>query len=144
MIAIKGPYASRVAAGLGVVILLAAVYWIYRLSGSDEIRNKPEWSALQWAELNNREANVSRAPLILTVGNDKKYQVAGLRTKGKDRLTWVLLNPEYPPYYKQMPDSETLEITRDELSKVISQGRPHPEVAARLTQLMAEAPKKHD
>lgn len=60
---------------------------------------KREWSVLQSVEADNRDTSL-REPVIRKIF---EREVIGVRGSSGENI-WIMLKPESPPYYKQMPD----------------------------------------
>ncbi|MCZ4307160.1 hypothetical protein O4G98_20715 [Zoogloeaceae bacterium G21618-S1] len=86
------------------LIVLAAAFAVAGCSQFDpDAREtsgeKAEWSVLQGVEYAHRGKQLSK-PVVLQVHG---YDVLGLRSLKGDNV-WVLLKPEAPPFYKQLPE----------------------------------------
>jgi hypothetical protein len=76
-------------------------------SGSD----KHEWSLTQVIEARNGNRAVSDLEFI----DDEDYHIVGIpNVQGK--TTWVMLNPQSPPYYKQFGANYSL--TKEQLQRI--------------------------
>lgn len=83
------------------------------LKQSDELGSKPEYSFLQALAVQNRGMPVDDH-LIMKQHNG--HCAVGIpASSGKGRV-WVLLNPKYKPYEKEMPTGEDYRISRDGLN----------------------------
>ena len=83
------------------------------LRQSNELGSKPENSFLQALEVQNRETPVGGRLII------KRHAgtcAVGIPAADGKRWVWVLLNPQYRPFEKEMPNGEDYRISRDELN----------------------------
>ena len=66
----------------------------------ESFSSKSEWSALQGLEYDTRGKPVL-SPQVRKVG---EFEVLGVASMDQSTTIWILLRPDSPPYYKQMPD----------------------------------------
>lgn len=83
-----------------------------------------EWSLLQVVEYEQRDA-VSTGRI--TVSMREGYCIVGLLAADGQSRVWVLMNPRYPPFLKQVPDVE-VSMTPSDVAFLPVTCRPHPEV----------------
>ena len=106
-------------------------------TGSSEDREsfggKSEWSILQGVEYDTRGSAVA-SPVERTIG---QYKLVGLPSMDGKRTIWVMLNPQHPPLYKQMPDGG-YRISRTHLDSITHARSATPEVLAVLASHVAE------
>jgi hypothetical protein len=79
----------------------------------DDFGNKSEYSILQEIEYSQRNLMVSKIEFKEKNG----YFIAGFKADNANKNVWVLLNPKYPPYYKQMPQ-DRFSLTSSELNEI--------------------------
>ena len=87
---------------LGVsLLIIGGLVWYLCLGcsgdGRESFGDKHEWSILQSLEATHRETAVSGIEFT----QDEDYRIISLPSVTGERL-WIMLNPESPPYYKQM------------------------------------------
>jgi hypothetical protein len=104
-----------------LALLLAAVGAVACSPADPNARETPgertEWSVLQSVEFDNRRVPVQE-PVIK---NAQGYEVLGMRgVKGSN--VWVLLKPEAPPFYKQLP-SENYSVPKALVEQLIRERR---------------------
>ena len=106
-----------------IVMLLAAaatftilIMWFYiRTScsgdGHESGSDKHEWSLMQMIEARNQGRTVSDLEFL----DEEDYHIVAIpNLKGK--ATWVMLNPQSPPYYKQLGGNYSL--TKEQLKRI--------------------------
>jgi hypothetical protein len=79
--------------------------FIVRACSSPELVETPgeksEWSTLQSIAFQTRETSLSE-PVVRTVFD---HEVLGVKGASGGNI-WILLRPESPPFYKQMPEGQ--------------------------------------
>lgn len=85
------------------------------LSDADSLKAKHEWSVLEAAAAS--EHPLTKEP-VSTFSRDG---YTFLRAKGSTANVTVLLNPKYPPFYKQLP-RERFVIAQSDLNHLVEQG----------------------
>jgi hypothetical protein len=104
----------RVLFWLVLLVTIAAFPILFiLLKQSDELGSKPENSFLQALEVQNRGTPVG-GDLILK--RHDEYCAVGIPVTSGKRWVWVLLNPKYQPFQKEMPGGEDYRISRDQLN----------------------------
>lgn len=104
----------RVLFWLVLIVTVSAFPILYiLLKQSDELGSKPENSFLQALEVQNRGTPVGDR---LIIKRHNEHCAVGIPTSSGKRRVWVLLNPKYKPYEKEMPRGEDYRISRDELN----------------------------
>ena len=86
--------------------------------GRESPGDKTEWSVLQGVEYKGRGAPAA-APEITKVQGYDVLRVPSASGKGN---FWILLSPEAPPFYKQMPRGD-FHLTRSQLDHVLRASR---------------------
>lgn len=124
---------SRLLALVGILILLAVLvsvgFVVAGIFTSSELGSLTEWSALQVVESEWRDKSISSFPFFQQ--RDGFITVCVLATDGKQKL-WILLNPRFEPFYKQMPGDGDYRLTVDDLKKIAAFGSVQPQTMERL------------
>lgn len=84
------------AVAAGFAFRACSVPWLAEASD-----DKQEWAALQAIELDTREHSLSE-PVLRRV---QDREVLGVRGSSGNNI-WILLKPEAPPWYKQLPEGQ--------------------------------------
>ncbi len=101
-----------------IVTISAFPIFFFLLKQSNELGSKPEYSFLQAIAVQDRNAPAEGG---LIIKRHNRYCAVGIpAADGKDRV-WVLLNPKYRPYEKEMPSGEDYRISRDNLDSLKKQ-----------------------
>lgn len=93
--------------------LICCTAMVGSFAGCENVENaksKEEYSILQVVEYEHRDMPISTVEIVERSG----YSLAGFQAENKNKNVWVLLNPRYPPYFKQVPDS-TFNVSRQAL-----------------------------
>jgi hypothetical protein len=124
--------------GIAAVLTFAGfVGWLWRgLSQSHELGSKSEWSELQGLSVEYRKSLLKENIIVEEKPYDQHYFVLGIA--GKDGLPniWILLNPSYEPYYKQLQVGD-YQLDKATLVKALATGKVHPIVAKELASRIA-------
>jgi hypothetical protein len=105
---------------LALMVLSAWVWFLHATctgDGRESFTNKHEWSILQSLPARHTEP----VPGIQFTQHEA-YRIISLPSVSGERL-WIMLNPQSPPYYKQMPHGD-YELTADQLSQVVRSWQP--------------------
>ena len=106
---------------LALLLLVAAArfgYWLRNPDMMETFGEKSEWSILQSIEWSHRSSPI-KEPVFLKYDN---HEVMGLPdTKGGN--VWIMLKPESPPYYKQMPPNVDYAIEQELIYKLMREDR---------------------
>lgn len=78
--------------------------------------SKNEWGILQAIESDNRGIEIAG----IEFREIDKYAAAGFKSTTDN--VWVLLNPKYEPYYKQIPSESNFSISVSELEEIYRSG----------------------
>lgn len=86
---------------VAVAIVLAACGWlVYRvLFSNEELASKVEWSVVQAVEWQHRDKPSDGIDIVKM----NEYSLAGIPVQDGRKKIWIMLNPQNPPYYKQLP-----------------------------------------
>ncbi|MDP2027587.1 hypothetical protein [Sulfuriferula sp.] len=113
-----------------VLTIVGFVGWHY-LSQSDELGSKSEWSELQALSSEHSKSLLKENVVIKEDFFGKRYWVLGIAGKNGFPNIWILLNPSYEPYYKQLPEG-SYQLDAATLLKALATGEVHPIVAKEL------------
>ena len=87
-----------------VLIVVGGLILLWKdLSKHQELQSKREWSVLQAVELEQRARSISNNPIIIT---NEGCVIAGLLSEDKHNRIWLLLNPRFEPFVKQIPEGD--------------------------------------
>jgi hypothetical protein len=102
-------------------VLIAAGVYCYMYNTPDAVETfgeKREWSILQSIEASNRSNLINEPKFMIAYG----YEVIGLKDNdGKN--VWIMLKPESPPYYKQMPPDVNYLIQKNLVDQMVREQR---------------------
>ncbi len=87
---------------------------------------KHEWGMLQGLEGDHRSSPISN----LEFTNVQDRTIICLPALSGGRI-WIMLNPQSPPYYKQMPQGQYV-LSKAQLDQIARQGNPTSTVEACL------------
>ena len=106
--------------GFAVISLFVICGWlVYRgISSDEELASKPEWSAIQVTELQHRDRPSNQIEFVI-VG---EYSIVGIPVGDVRKKVWIMLNPQNPPYYKQLPKG-IYTLSEEDLKNVLSSGK---------------------
>ncbi len=96
-----------------IVTISAFPILFFLLRQSDELGSKPEASFLQALSVQGRATPVDDH---LIIKRRDEYCAVGIPAADGKRWVWVLLNPKYKSFEKEMPGNEDYRISRDQLS----------------------------
>ena len=88
--------------------------------GQETPTSKNEWGILQTLEANNRGTKMATVEVTESGGR----RILSLLARDKVTRVWIMLDPQSPPFYKQMPPNTNYDISKTELEKIRSDGRP--------------------
>lgn len=97
-----------------IAIISAFPIFLILLKRSNELGSKPEYSILQVLEVQNRATPITDR---LLVKRRNEYYVVGIPASNGKQWVWVLLNPKYRPFVKELP-AESYRITHDQLGSL--------------------------
>ena len=106
------------------LLLLALGGWSWLLythcngDGRESFGDKHEWSILQVLESRGRGTPVSG----LEFSQHEEYRMLALPAVTGERI-WIMLNPQSPPYYKQMPHTDYT-LTEEQYWQIVRAQRP--------------------
>lgn len=83
---------------VGVLGVVGVVAGCSNQDSQESLREKQEWAILQAAESSHRNTAISE-PIFET---DDQYELMSVRGFNGQNI-WIMLHPNSPPYYKQMP-----------------------------------------
>ena len=91
---------------LAIALLGSSAFaWLLYLhcngDGRESFGDKHEWSILQVLESRGRGTSISD----LEFTRYEEYRILSLPAVTGERI-WIMLNPQSPPYYKQMPHTD--------------------------------------
>jgi hypothetical protein len=122
------------------LLLLALGGWSWLLythcngDGRESFGDKHEWSILQVLESRGRGTPVS----ALEFSQHEEYRILALPAVTGERI-WIMLNPQSPPYYKQMPQTDYT-LTEEQYWQVVRTQRPISTVDECLSSHVRRAP----
>lgn len=119
--------------GLAAILTISGIVgWVWHvLSKSDELSSKSEWSELQGLSVEHRKSLLRENVVVEEESYGKHYVVLGIAGKNGSPNIWILLNPSYEPYYKQLP-AGGYQLDEATLVKALATGKVHPIVAKEL------------
>jgi hypothetical protein len=103
---------------LGVSAFAWLLYSRCNGDGRESFGDKHEWSILQMLEARGRGTPIS----ALEFSQHEEYRILALPAVTGERI-WIMLNPQNPPYYKQMPHTDYT-LTEDQYSEILRTQRP--------------------
>jgi hypothetical protein len=109
------------------LVCVVAVFVTAGCESYETQKSKEEYAILQGLEFEHRGTPVSNVEIISRNG----YTAAGFRAEGRDQNVWVMLNPRYPPRFKQVPDV-AFKVTAEDLATVRRQQNLSKDVLAVL------------
>ena len=86
--------------------------------GRESFGDKHECSILQTLEARNRDKPISG----LEFSQHEEYRILALPALTGERV-WIMLNPQSPPYYKQMPHTDYT-LTEEQYQQIVRTQRP--------------------
>jgi hypothetical protein len=90
---------SRLVLVLALVVTVAGCGWC-PLDGRESSGDKREWSILQALEARSRSDSTIGVLEARTVDG---YEVVAVPREGTPGRIWIMLAPQSPPFYKQIP-----------------------------------------
>lgn len=100
-------------------IAIFALISLPLFSCTDEINSTSEWNVIQRVEVKHRSEPVSGIKIVVLEG----YRLLCVASPTQGGKTWILLNPKWSPYYKQLPSGK-YSITTEELKRINDEGKP--------------------
>jgi hypothetical protein len=106
------------------LLLLALGGWAWLLythcdgDGRESFGDKHECSILQVLESHGRSTPISGPEF----SQHEKYRILALPAVTGERV-WIMLNPQSPPYYKQMPHTDYT-LTEEQYLQIVRTQRP--------------------
>ena len=104
--------------------------------GRESLGDKREWSILQVLEYRSRGTPISG----LEFSQHEEYRIVALPAVTGGR-TWIMLNPQSPPYYKQMPQTNYT-LTEDQYQQIVRTHHPTSTVEECLSSHVQREPLK--
>ena len=86
--------------------------------GRESFGDKHEWSILQMLEARGRGTPISG----LEFSQHDEYRILALPAVTGERI-WIMLNPQSPPYYKQMPHTD-YNLTDEQYWQIVRTQKP--------------------
>jgi len=86
--------------------------------GRESFGDKHEWSILQVLESRGRGTPISG----LEFTQHEEYRILALPAVTGERI-WIMLKPQSPPYYKQMPHTDYT-LTEEQYREIVDTQRP--------------------
>jgi hypothetical protein len=86
--------------------------------GREWFGDKHEWSILQMLEARGRGTPIS----ALEFSQYEEYRILTLPAVTGDRI-WIMLNPQNPPYYKQIPQADYA-LTDEQYQQIVRTQKP--------------------
>ncbi|SRR6266487_1956563 len=123
-----------------ILLLLAVGGWAWLLyahcdgDGRESFGDKHEWSILETLEARHRDSRIS----ALEFSRDEDYRIVSLPAVTAERI-WIMLNPQSPPYYKQMPHTDYT-LSEDQYQEIVRTQRPISTVDECLSSHVRRAP----
>jgi hypothetical protein len=88
--------------------------------GQEGGKSKNEWGILQVLEADHRGTKTNGIELTTNGG---RRILSLMASDGVTRL-WIMLDPQSPPFYKQMPSKLNYELSETELERIRTEGNP--------------------
>jgi hypothetical protein len=104
--------------------------------GRESFGDKHEWSILQVLEYRSRGTSISG----LEFSQHEKYRIVALPAVTGERM-WIMLNPQSPPYYKQMPQTNYT-LTEGQYQQIVRTQHPTATVEVCLSSHLQREPLK--
>lgn len=114
-----------------VFISFRGCWRLYITETGDDVASIPEWSNLQTLSIKWKDSVLKKSIIIDRMPHERRFITLGIPEKNSKYNIWILLNPSYKPYYKQLPEGD-YQIDVPTLIKAISTGEVHPYVAKEL------------
>lgn len=100
-----------------IALLISNVWFVYLyLTKAEDNREsagaKREWGILQSLEYDHRQQPIDKIEFRDIDG----YHIVCVRSEAGKR-TWIMLNPKYPPFYKQMPQVQ-FSLSSDQFNQI--------------------------
>ena len=96
-------------------VLIAVFYIIPDIEGE-----KKEWGILQ------KQIN---SPIVdLELHEEAGYHLVCLPSAGNHQRIWIMLDPQYPSFYKQIPHDMNYSLSREQLDKITATQHVTPTV----------------
>ena len=116
---------------LRLLLLFGMVIGLTGCGTYQEMRSKDEYGALQSIEFDHRAIPIRDIQIAESHG----YQLAGFPAEHSEHgNVWVLLNPQHPPRFKQMPSDTVFRVSAEALETV----RRTPGVAEDILSALAQ------
>jgi hypothetical protein len=113
---------------IGVAVLVALIacglFVHHLLLSNEELASKPEWATIQIVEQQHRDKASQGMEFVSTA----KYSLVGIPVNDRRKKVWIMLNPRYSPYYKQLPVGN-FKISKEDLERVRASGSVSSTVA---------------
>jgi hypothetical protein len=105
-----------------LLVASSALAWFFYSrcdgDGRESPGDKSEWSILEMLEARGRGRPISG----LEFSQEGEYRILALPAITGERI-WIMLNPQNPPYYKQIPHTDYT-LTEDQYSQILRTHRP--------------------
>jgi len=97
------------------ILLIVIVYQLFLLSEKNPYNGEPLGGKKEWANLQSIGGSLGDVKKLTDNFSIMKFNGSEILIYREDNtLCGVLLNVEYPPYYKKMGKCSDLELTREE------------------------------
>ena len=122
------------------LLLLGVSSWAWLLythsngDGRESFGDKHESSILETLAARNQDSRISG----LEFTRVEDYRIVSLPAVTGERI-WIMLNPQNPPYYKQMPHADYT-LTEDQYWQIVRSQRPISTVDECLSSHVHRAP----
>ena len=117
---------------VGALVLAAlagsALYAWIGIGNDPELANKPEWSALQAADVRWRSSASDEIFAISENIGGGEYDAVGIWDNTERAMVWVLTNPKQQPNIKTLPKFTRLRISHKQFEEVGSKLDVHRDV----------------
>jgi hypothetical protein len=94
------------------------------LRSNEELASKSEWSVVQAVESQHRDKPGNKIEVVKM----DRHSLVGIPVNDTRKEIWIMLNPQNPPYYKQIPQG-AYTLSRDDLKNVLASNGVNSTVA---------------
>ena len=112
---------------IGVAVAAFAAFFVARrcsVDGRESSGDKREWSILQSLEATHRGQPIADLEFVERGG----YQLVCLPGDAVEPRLWIMLDPQNPPFYKQLPQHH-YSLSREQYQRIVSTGHTTSTVA---------------
>ena len=103
---------------VGLLLFAGGAWYLWlgcSVDGRESPGDKHEWSILQSLEARHKEHAASRLEFL----QEEEYHILSLQPSTGAARIWIMLNPQSPPFYKQMP-SDNYSLSEDEYDRIVA------------------------